>query len=167
MRRPAGALDAVSKAAKTAKCYNPADTSGQDRVSFCYVGDAGTVTVSSPGSYIPEILITPLADDYIPQSIMVADGMTAAQMAVNTSYYYDFRIKDSVLYNLDSSTSEPALNTGVIGLMEVRTPGRYKDSTHGMQGKTEFTIQVPGDCSIMIGGCRWGPRLGHRLRRGL
>ena len=40
--------------------------------------------------------------------------------------------------------------------MEVRTPGRYKDSTHGMQGKTEFTIQVPGDCSIMIGGCRWG-----------
>ena len=82
--------------------------------------------------------------------------MTAAQMAVNTSYYYDFRIKDSVLYNLDSSASEPALNTGVIGLMEVRTPGRYKDSTHGMQGKTEFTIQVPGDCSIMIGGCRWG-----------
>ena len=76
-------------------------------------------------------------------------------MAVNTSYYYDFRIKDSVLYNLDSSASEPVLNTGVIGLMEVRTPGRYKDSTHGMQGKTEFTIQVPGDCSIMIGGCRW------------
>ena len=156
LKTTTGALDAVSKAAKTAKCYNPADTSGQDRVSFCYVGDAGTVTVSSPGSYIPEILITPLADDYIPQSIMVADGMTAAQMAVNTSYYYDFRIKDSVLYNLDSSVSEPVLNTGVIGLMEVRTPGRYKDSTHGMQGKTEFTIQVPGDCSIMIGGCRWG-----------
>ena len=156
LKTTTGALDAVSKAAKTAKCYNRADTSGQDRVSFCYVGDAGTVTVSSPGSYIPEILITPLADDYIPQSIMVADGMTAAQMAVNTSYYYDFRIKDSVLYNLDSSASEPTLNTGVIGLMEVRTPGRYKDSTHGMQGKTEFTIQVPGDCSIMIGGCRWG-----------
>lgn len=117
------------------------DTSGQDRVSFCYVGDAGTVTVSSPGSYIPEILITPLADDYIPQSIMVADGMTAAQMAVNTSYYYDFRIKDSVLYNLDSSASEPALNTGVIGLMEVRTPGRYKDSTHGMQGKRNLRFR--------------------------
>ena len=61
--------------------------------------------------------------------------MTAAQMAVNTSYYYDFRIKDSVLYNLDSSASEPVLNTGVIGLMEVRTPGRYKDSTHGNAGE--------------------------------
>ena len=64
MSASAGALNATSKAAKTAKCYDANCTDGTDRVSFVYQGGEGTVTLVSPGSYIPEILITPLADDY-------------------------------------------------------------------------------------------------------
>ena len=40
------------KAAKTANCYPAAN--GDDRVTFTYTGEAGTITFSTTGGYIPK-----------------------------------------------------------------------------------------------------------------
>lgn len=154
MTASAGALDATSKAAKTAKCYDANCIDGTDRVSFVYQGGKGTVTLVSPGSYIPEILITPLADDYESDVMMYADGTAISTLPVNTSYFVDFRKGDSALYT--ENKQDAAMNSGKIGLIEVVTAGKFHSEDHGMQANTKINLPVTGDCTIMVGGCRWG-----------
>ncbi len=149
-----GIFDATQKLSKTANCYNVAHTDGSDRVTFTYTGGAGTVTFTTPGSYIPRIEITSNKEDE--GVITYGDGTKVDNPVMGGTYYFDFQDKTSDIWDKGEDTEAAqgtALKTGTMGMMTVDRAGKFHSTDHGMNGQAQLTFKVPGNCTIMIGGC--------------
>ena len=89
------------------------------------------------------------------------DGTTVDTPQMGETYYFDFQDNTSNIWDKGDAAEAAQgtqIKTGTMGLMTVvRTTG-YHSKDHGIQGQAEFEFKVPGNCTIMVGGCSFtGP----------
>jgi len=156
MTSSTGIFDATEKNIKTAKCYNAGNTDGSDRVTFTYTGDAGTVTLTSTGGYLPRIEISSDKEDE--GEVLYGDGTKISNPLMGATYYFDFLNTKSDIWDkgdaAEATEQKTPLKTGTLGLMTVEQAGVYWND-HGMAKAVKLSFKVAGNCTITIGGCQY------------
>ena len=153
-----GALDKTSQAI-TLGCKTPTD--------FLYVGEAGSVKLTVSGGYTHGFLVTPLADDEVPDldvevevDPLEPDAFKATTPNRDVTYVLNFMDTISPVWDFQNGDvvatedNRPYMKTGTTGLVTVNTAAKYWNS-HGTNGAMDIDIAVSGDCKITISGCQY------------
>ena len=88
----------------------------------------------------------------------VQDGFKATTAKEGITYYFDFQDATSDIWNkgeAEAAAQGTSLKTGELGLLTVVSAGKFHSADHGMNNVAEFNIQVAGNCTISIGGCKF------------